>query len=68
MKRRIWVNKANSFTEAHQFDADYYRNLSAVERVETIQILREIHFNATGLPACENGKRLRRILRIIKQA
>ena len=68
MKREIWINKANSFEEAQEFDTAYYLNLSSSERVETVQILREAHFKSTGLFGSENGKRLRRVLRVVQQA
>ena len=68
MKKTIWVNKANSFEDAQQFEAAYYLNTSSAERVETVQILREAHFKSTGLYSRENRKRLRRVFRIIKQA
>jgi len=67
MKKRIWINKANSFDEAQKFETAYYLSLSSAERVETVQILREAHFKSNGLFRRENGKRLRRVLRIIKQ-
>ncbi len=67
MKRDIWINKAKSFGEAQDFDTAYYLNLSSTERIETVQVLREAHFKSTGLFRRENGKRLRRVLRIIKQ-
>ena len=65
---RIWINKAGSFEEAHNFDAAYYSSLSNAERVETVQILREEYFKSKGLKFREDGKRLRRIFRVIKQA
>ena len=68
MKAKIWFNKTNSFAEAREFDTDYYMDLSSAERLETIQILREVHFKSTGLLSHENGKRLRRVFRVIKQA
>jgi len=68
MKKRVWLNKAKSFKEAQEFDAAYYLNLSTVERIETIQVLREAHFKSTGLSSSEDGKRLRRVLRVTKQA
>jgi len=68
MKAKIWFNKANSFEEAREFDTAYYLDLTSAERLETIQILREAHFKSTGLMSHENGKRLRRVFRIIKQA
>lgn len=68
MEAKIWFNKSNTFQEAGEFDTAYYLELSSVERLETIQILREAHFNATVLLTNENGKRLRRVFRVIKQA
>ena len=68
MKTKIWFNKTNSFKEAREFDTAYYLNLSSAERLETIQILREAHFKSAGLLSHENGQRLRRFFRVIKQA
>ena len=62
----IWLNKANSFKEAQKFDAAYYLKLSSKERVEAIQLLQEAHFKSTGMSIGENGKRLRRVVRIIE--
>jgi len=66
MKKTVWLNKAISFEEAEKFDAAYYRRLSAKERVEAIQHLREAHFKSTGMSIGENGNRLRRVVRIIE--
>jgi hypothetical protein len=66
--KRIWVNKAGSLEEANKFEAEYYKGLSSEVRVETVQLLREMHFKSTGLKFREGGKRLRRVLNIIKQA
>jgi len=65
---KMWVNKAGSFEEAEAFDTEYYKNMSAIDRIETIQILREQHFKLNGLNFNENRKRLRRVYRVIKQA
>ena len=65
---RIWVNKASSFEAANRFEAKYYAGLSSEVRVETVQLLREMHFKSTGLKFSEDGKRLRRVLSVIKQA
>jgi len=67
MTKKIWLNKANSFEEAQQFDDAYYLKLSSKERVEAIQLLREAHSKSTGVSISENGKRLRRVFRIIEQ-
>ncbi len=66
MTKTIWLNKANSFKEAQKFDAAYYRRLSAKERIEAIQVLREAPFKSTGMSIGENGKRLQRVVRIIE--
>ena len=66
--KRVWVNKAGSFKEAWDFDVAYYLSLSSEERLEGLQILREEYFKSKGLEFREDGKRLRRVFRIIKQA
>jgi hypothetical protein len=67
MKKK-WVNKAKSFEEAQDFDNAYYLRLSSAERVESVQFLREVYFKSHGLKFRKDGKRLRRVFRIIKQA
>jgi hypothetical protein len=66
--QRIWVNKAGSFEAADKFETEYYKGLSSEVRVETVQLLREMHFKSMGLKFGEDGKRLRRVLSVIKQA
>ena len=66
--KKIWINRARSFEEAQNFDNEYYDSLSIAERIESVQILREEYFKSYGLKLSENGKRLRRVFRIIKQA
>jgi hypothetical protein len=66
--KKIWVNIAKSFEEAQDFDTAYYLNLSSTERVESVQILREEFFKSHGLRFREDGKRLRRVFRVIEQA
>jgi hypothetical protein len=66
--KKTWVNRANSFEEAQDFDNAYYLSLSSTERLEILQILREAYFKSKGLKFREDGKRLRRVLRVIKQA
>ena len=63
-----WVNRAKSFEEAQDFDNVYYLSLSSTERVESVQFVREDFFKSHGLKFREDGKRLRRVFRIIKQA
>ncbi len=64
----IWVNKADSFAAADRFDRQYYNSMTAAQRVETVQFLREAHFGASGVVPDENGKRLRRVLSVVEQA
>jgi hypothetical protein len=66
--KKIWVNRAKSFEEARDFDKAYYLRLSSTERVENVQFLREEYFKSHELKQREDGKRLRRVFRIIKQA
>ena len=65
---KIWVNRARSFEEAQDFDNAYYLSLSSTQRLESVQILREEFFKSNGLKFREDGKRSRRVLRVIKQA
>ncbi len=65
--KKIWINKAESFKDAEQFDIDYYLGMNNKERLETVQFLREIYFKFNRKKNNENRKRLRRIVRFIKQ-
>ncbi len=66
--KKIWVKKMKSFKEANEFNDEYYKRMTPIERLEIIQILREEYskFSKKGM---ENGtsKGLRRVVRIIKQ-
>ncbi len=64
--KRIWINKTNSFKEAEKFDRNYYLNMTASKRLETMQILREIYFKINGGQRNESRKRLRRVIKIIQ--
>ena len=66
--KKIWVNKAGSFDDARHFEKEYYKQFSAAERLETVQALREAFFKSSGISLSENGKRLRRVVKILKQA
>lgn len=67
MKHKIWVNKSNSFEDAQEFDDAYYLSLTPVERLETVQFLREKYGKLKKDVKHESGKGLRRVLKIIKQ-
>lgn len=67
MKRKIWVNKSNSFADAQKFDDTYYLSLTPTERLETVQFLREEFWKLKKDKDHESGKRLQRIFKLIKQ-
>lgn len=64
--KRIWMHKTNSFDDAERYDEDYYLNMSSLERLETMQLLREIHFKMIKKEN-EGREGLRRTIKIIKQ-
>ena len=65
--KKIWVNKAESFDAAERFEKKYYKSLSAAERLEAVQFIRETYFESSGIILGENGKRLRRVLSVVEQ-
>ena len=66
--RKIWVNKAYSFSDAEEFEESYYSEMPPSEKLDTIQWLREEYFRARKMGISnESGKRLRRVLTIIEQ-
>jgi len=65
-REKLWVNKAESFDAAKEYDDDYYLSMSEKERLETVQFLREEYFKIKKGSDDENRKRLRRVIRIIK--
>ena len=62
--KKIWINKANSFREAAEFDSAYYAKMSRSERIGTMQFLREVYHKLRA-SKIENGKGLRRVIKII---
>ena len=64
--QKIWVRKTKSFSEAQEQDLDYYLNMSAQERLETVQFLREQYPKFARVKLNESGKRLRRTVRIVQ--
>jgi hypothetical protein len=63
MKPATWFRKVR-LSEAEKADRDYYASMSPERRLEIVQELREI---ADRL-GYEDPKRLRRVLRVVKQA
>ena len=61
--KKIWVHKARSFEEAERFERKYYQTMSARERVETVDWLRQV---ARKLRKGNGGTRLRRVITIVQ--
>jgi len=68
MRKKIWVHTSRSFLEAKTFDDQYYLDMTHQERVETVQYLRETYVKMNKKNAHARGKRLRRVIKVIKQA
>ena len=64
--KKIWVNKAHSFKEAEELDRQYYLRMSGKEKIETVQLLREIYCKINKEAKNASRKGLRRIIRIIQ--
>ena len=67
MRQQIWSHKSTSYKEAAEFDRKYYLAMTSTERLETMQLLREMLFKYGRHRRGKNGKGLRRTLRIIQQ-
>ena len=65
-KEKVWMNKTDSLAEAERFDEQYYQIMSGYEKIEIIQFLREQYLKMKGLDG-ESRKRLRRVVKFIKQ-
>jgi hypothetical protein len=65
--KKIWMRKATSFSEAQEQDIDYYLNMSAQERIEIVQFLREQYHKFARVNLSESREGLRRTIRVIQQ-
>jgi hypothetical protein len=61
--KKIWVHKARSFQDAERFERRYYLAMSAKERVETVDWLRQV---ARKLRKGNGRTRLRRVITIVQ--
>jgi hypothetical protein len=61
-RKKIWMRKAMSFSEAREQDIDYYLNMSAQERIEIVQFLHEQYHKFARVNLSENKKGLRRTI------
>ena len=65
--KKIWTKKSTSFKSAQRFDVEYYLSMSPSERLETIQLLREMIFKfKPHLGYEKDRKRLRRVIKTIR--
>lgn len=65
--RKIWVNKAQSFKEAEEFDHRYYRAMPRSQRLETIQWLRDLYWDKIVPRRNGKGRKgLRRVITIVQ--
>jgi ABC-type multidrug transport system ATPase subunit len=62
MKKRIWIKKFN-LSKSEKEEAKYYPSLTPREKLSIVQKLREEELKRKN----EDRKRLRRVLKIIKQ-
>lgn len=67
MRDKIWINKSKSFEDANEFDDTYYLSMSKIERIETVQFLREEYWKKFKGQDYEDRKRIRRVFKTIKQ-
>ncbi|MCM8777814.1 MAG: hypothetical protein NC905_06095 [Candidatus Omnitrophica bacterium] len=61
---KIWVKKCKGLKKANRVDMEYYLKMKPEQRIETVQMLREMRFKLNG---DEDRKGLRRVVRIVKQ-
>jgi hypothetical protein len=65
---KIWMRRARSFSEAQEQDLDYYLKMTAQERLEIVQFLREQYPKFGPVNPGESGKGLRRAVTVVQQA
>lgn len=64
--KRVWIKRLPSFKEAEKSDENYYLGMSGKEKLETMQILREIYYKIKNKLKNEGRKGLRRVIRVIQ--
>ena len=68
MKRKIWINKLNSFRKAEDFEVLYYLSMTPEERLTDVQLCRDEYLKIKkGVILNASGKRLRKVIKLIKQ-
>lgn len=65
--KKIWINKIDSFEEAERADDNYYWEMTPIERLETMQFLREMQSKFKRGIRNESREGLRRSIKVIKQ-
>lgn len=66
-RRKVWVHKTNSWKEANEFETRYYSAMSRQERLDTMQLLREMAQRfGKGRPHGHHRKGLRRVVTVLQ--
>lgn len=63
--KKIWAHMAKSFKEAEEFDRRYYASMSRRERLNDMQLLREIYYNIKKGSKNAGRRRLQRVIKVI---
>ena len=63
-----WIRKFASFKSANKADQEYYLKMSPAERLDIMQFLRDSYHKLKGESQSESSGRLRRVIKIIRQA
>ncbi|GAB4541068.1 MAG: hypothetical protein Fur0020_10410 [Thermodesulfovibrionia bacterium] len=67
MMKRIWIRRCKDFRSADEFNLNYYLSMSADERIETMQFLRELLHKIKKDYYGKDRKGLRRVIKVTKQ-
>lgn len=65
--KKAWIKKFSSFEKAKKADQRYYSKMSASQRLDVLQALRESYFKLKGLFKHDGRSRLRRSIKIVQQ-
>lgn len=67
MHQRFWIKKADSFKQAEKFEKHYYHEESLEQRLNDVQLCRQMYFLMKGIDINAARKGLRRVFRIVEQ-
>ncbi len=67
MKKKIWVKKISGLEQENKADLEYYLAMTPEERLDIVQLLRDVHVKFTGARSYEDRKGLRRSIKIVER-